>query len=163
MDNEAIQKIADQIKAREEKAALSQRIQLHKADFIKANCPAFFSELADELKVAISQLNTALAGSASGDLPAGITTESRDSIRIFKEDFPSASTRITLNTNGLRIDFSSQSSQRKGVQPQHAASGCLAFDVNADNQLVILTKDQRVFSSAKEIAVLFMDGTFTIA
>jgi hypothetical protein len=88
MDSAEIQRLADQIKAKEEKAALSQRIQLHKADFIKANCRAFFDELATELKAAVSQLNEALAGSASADLPAVIKTPSRDLIHISKDDFP---------------------------------------------------------------------------
>lgn len=162
MENDAIQKLADQIKAKEEKAALSQRIQLHKADFIKANGRAFFDELAAELKLAVSQLNEALAGSASADVPAVIDAPARDSIHISKDDFPSASTSLVLNMNGLRIDLVFRSSQRKGVPPLHAVNGYLSFDVNSDNQLVVLTKDQKVFSSAKDLAGFVMEGTFTI-
>jgi hypothetical protein len=162
MDADDIQRLADQIKAREEKAALSQRIQLHKVDFIKANCQALFNELGAELKLAVSQLNEALAGSASADLPAVITS-SQGAIHISKDDFPSASTNLILNIKGLRIDLASQTSQRKGTPPVHAVNGYLSFDVNPDNQLVVLTKDQKVFSSAKDLGGFIMDGTFTIA
>lgn len=163
MDNDAIQKLADQIKSKEERAALSQQIQLHKAEFIKANCRSFFDTLSAELKAAVSQLNEALAGAASADPPVVFKAPTGVSIQIAKDDFPSTSASLTLNTNGLRMDFVVHSSQRKDVPPQHNSLGFLAFDVNPENQLVVRTKDQKVYSSAKDLAESIMESTFTIA
>lgn len=99
-----IRSIARWIKSKEDDKALAQRVQLHRAGVIRANAPAWFDLLADELARASRALNAALLAerTASADAPFQYLRDG-DSLRLEKADFPHVRAELVLNLDGMML------------------------------------------------------------
>lgn len=136
-NDDLINKLAAQIKAKEDNAALSQQIQLHKSEFIKASCPQFFVALGRAIAESAEKLNRALEGSASAQ-PAITCQSGVANITLGKDDFPYVSAGLTLNPNALGVSFVLKWSPRKqsAISGQHH-DGIWKFDVDESNTLLL--------------------------
>lgn len=165
MPDDLIDKLASQIKAKEDAAALTAKIQLHKADFIRANCGAFFGRVADELKRLTDELTAALAGNSSADPPI-VFSRQAISVAIDKHDFPNAHAELNVNAQALNLKFELYWSPRRGGPGGGRSNGTWKFDVNQDNDLILLNNPGEPaarFTTPKEVAEFVISTIFTVA
>ena len=165
MPDDLIDKLASQIKAKEDAAALSAQIQLHKAEFIRANCEAFFGRVGDELKQLTDELSAALAGSSSADPPI-LFSKQAISVAIDKDDFPNAHANLNVNAQALNLQFGLRWSPRRGDPGGGRSNGTWKFDVNQDNDLILVNNPGAPaarFTNPKEVAEFVISTIFTVA
>ena len=165
MSDSLIQQLAEQIKGKEEAAALSAKIQIHKTEFIQANCEAFFDQVTAELKQFTEALGSALVGSSSAEWPIVLSQNVPGTLTIKKDDFPSVHVGMTLNMAGLALKCDITSASHKNAQ-SHPVQFNWKFDVNPDNNLVLTNAPGAPvchFSTPKEVAEHVMKTAFTVA
>ena len=168
MPDDFISQLAANIKAKEESAALASKTQLHKADFIRANCHAFFEQVVGELKRLTDDLTQALEGTSSAEPPIVLSRPgnvANPGVMVAKDDFPSANAKLNLNPQGLNLAFHLTWAARKNGPTPHAILGAWKFDVSPENNL-ILTKQPggaaQSFSTPKELAEFVIKTIFTV-
>jgi hypothetical protein len=166
-DNELVNRLAEQIKGKEESAAIAQKEQVNRMEYIKANCPRFFLEVTGYLSAQVDRLNAALAGSDTANPLAVFENDSTTSFVISKGDFPSVRGAVQLNIEGLSITCNLLSALSLNDQPVLTA-GALAFDMDANAQLLSLRTPPGSqlpplnFSTPKEFADFVLTTLFTV-
>ncbi len=137
MSDELINRIASRIKSREEKAAIENKLQLHKIETIKEKGEAFFGEVEEHLTALLESLNTALEGSESAEPKATIKKAQGGSILYFgKENFPVVKASLTVKPNRDAVDFSVRTAPKPGATPVSRGT-FWNFDLDPDNQIFL--------------------------
>lgn len=165
MPDSLIQQLAEQIKAKEESAALSAKIQIHKAEFIQANCGTFFNQVTAELRQLTADLGNALSGSSSAEWPIALSQIGTTGLSIRKEDFPVVYVGLNLTVVALALECDISCAAHKGA-PTRAAKSHWKFDVSPENNLILTNSPGSPvchFSTPKEVAEYVMKTAFTVA
>jgi len=164
MADDLINKLAAQIKARDESAAKAQQIQLHKTEFIQTNCAQWFHQFMDAFVGSAQALNKALTGSASADPPIKAGIISPQQISVTKDDFPAVRVNSLLDVRGMSVNVAASSAAQKGQTPKEWSLH-LQFDVDANNNLVLRSKPGTPtfqVSTPKELADSLMETVFSV-